>query len=143
MSDNWIPLCPVIEVPVGGVVRKCADGMERVAVFNLNGVIFVLADTCSHGMASLSEGEIEEGRIICPFHGGSFEIRTGLPVARPCTVAVNSYAVSIRDEVIYARVHERNAVVNVAENGRAQSGCSKPELPAAATDDCARASIDL
>ena len=34
-------------------------------------------DICTHGNASSSEGEIEEGKVYCPFHDGAFDIRTG------------------------------------------------------------------
>jgi len=52
-------------------------GRPPIAVYNLCGQFFATDDTCTHGDASLSEGEIEEGEIYCPFHDGAFDIRTG------------------------------------------------------------------
>ena len=52
-------------------------GRPLIAVHNLGGQFFTTDDTCTHGDASLSEGEIEEGEIYCSFHDGAFDIRTG------------------------------------------------------------------
>jgi len=52
-------------------------GRPPIAVYNLGGQFFATDDTCTHGDASLSEGEIEEGEIYCPFQYGAFDIRTG------------------------------------------------------------------
>ena len=47
-------------------------GRPPIAVYNLGGQFFATDDTCTHGNASLSEGEIEEGEIYCPFHDGIY-----------------------------------------------------------------------
>ena len=52
-------------------------GRPPIAVYNLGGQFFATDDNCTHGNASLSEGEIEEGEIYCPFHDGALDIRTG------------------------------------------------------------------
>lgn len=99
-----IRLCSVSDVPVEGVVRIVPDGLEALAVFNLGGRFYALSDTCSHGMASLSEGEIDAGRIVCPYHAGSFDIATGQPVDRPCVVPVSSYPVEVHEGELWTTV---------------------------------------
>lgn len=56
------------------------------------GRFHLLDDLCSHGLASLSEGEIEDGQLFCPFHGGAFDLETGAPTQRPCTLPIKVYA---------------------------------------------------
>ena len=88
-----IPLCEASNVPDGEPLRVVPAGMDAVAVCRLDGAYHAVDDLCSHGMASLSDGEIEDGTIICPFHGGSFDITTGAAVERPCTVDIRHYDV--------------------------------------------------
>lgn len=95
-------LCRVDEVPDGDVRRVKVDGRPPLAVFNVAGEFFVIDDTCTHGMASLAEGFVEDGIVECPWHGGAFDVRTGAPVRHPCVVALRCYAVEVRDGAIYA-----------------------------------------
>jgi nitrite reductase/ring-hydroxylating ferredoxin subunit len=100
--DRVDRLCGVDEVPEGEVKRVKVEGRPPLAVFNIGGEFFVTDDTCTHGMASLAEGLVEDGVVECPWHGGAFDIRTGAPLRHPCTVALRCYAVEVRDGAVYA-----------------------------------------
>lgn len=99
-----ILLCRVDDLPSGEILRVESDGLPPVAVFNLDGAYFAIDDTCSHGQASLADGEIDGDLVECPFHGGCFEIRTGLPAGAPCTEPVARYDLVVEDEAVYALV---------------------------------------
>jgi nitrite reductase/ring-hydroxylating ferredoxin subunit len=101
-ADRIDRLCRVDEVPEGEVRRVKVDGRPPLAVFNVAGEFFVIDDTCTHGMASLAEGFVEDGIVECPWHGGAFDVRTGAAVRHPCVVALRRYAVEVRDGAIYA-----------------------------------------
>jgi nitrite reductase/ring-hydroxylating ferredoxin subunit len=100
--DRVDRLCAVDEVADGEVRRVKVEGRPPLAVFNVAGDFFVLDDTCTHGMASLSEGLVEDGVVECPWHGGAFDIRTGAATRHPCVVALRTYAVEIRDGAVFA-----------------------------------------
>ena len=74
---------------------------EFLAVFNLNGTFYVTDDMCTHAMASLAGGEILDGRIYCPLHGGAFDIATGEAVESPCTEPLRTYEVFAEDGLLY------------------------------------------
>ena len=93
-------LCLTAEVPPGQAKRVLLDDYPPLAVFNLNGDFYVTDDTCTHGAASLSEGEIEDGAIECPYHFGRFDIRTGQAVAAPCRVALQVYKIVIDGDMV-------------------------------------------
>jgi carbazole 1,9a-dioxygenase ferredoxin component len=93
-------LCLATEVPPGQAKRVLLDGYPPLAVFNLNGTFHVIDDTCTHGAASLSEGEIEDGEIECPYHFGRFDIRTGRAVLAPCTVSLQVYKIFVDGDMI-------------------------------------------
>lgn len=44
---------------------------------------FATDDACPHQGASLGEGTYHEGRVICPWHGWVFDVRTGECVRVP------------------------------------------------------------
>ncbi len=50
---------------------------RRIAVFNRDGKFFAIDDTCPHEDASLAEGMVDDGCVICPLHGATFDLCTG------------------------------------------------------------------
>ncbi|WP_246623436.1 non-heme iron oxygenase ferredoxin subunit [Sphingomonas colocasiae] len=81
----------------GEIRRVSVPGYEPLALCRSGGRLHLFADMCSHGMASLSEGEVADGQVFCPFHGGGFDVATGMPTERPCTIPINVYALVERD----------------------------------------------
>jgi nitrite reductase/ring-hydroxylating ferredoxin subunit len=88
------------EVAPATVKRCLADGYPAFAVYNLDGEFFVTEDTCTHGMASLSEGTLDGDVIECPYHGGAFHVRTGEPAERPCVIALKTFKASVIDGIV-------------------------------------------
>lgn len=52
-------------------------GARYLALFNDAGEFFAIADSCPHQGASLGEGTLHEGRVICPWHSWVFDLCTG------------------------------------------------------------------
>lgn len=97
-------LLKAVELGPNKVSRVEIDGHPPVAVYNLNGEFFATDDTCTHGEASLADGDIEDANIVCPFHLGMFDIRTGEPTGAPCAVAIRTYPLTIEDGFVYLQV---------------------------------------
>jgi nitrite reductase/ring-hydroxylating ferredoxin subunit len=91
-----LELCRTDEVAEGAALRVEANDTAY-AVFNLEGVFYVLDDLCSHGPGSLSEGFVEGDVIECPFHQGQFNIRTGEVVMPPCMIPQRTYPAMVED----------------------------------------------
>ena len=65
------------EIPVGHGTFIERDGLP-VAVFNAGGGRFyATGPTCPHEDGPLSEGWIEGGTVVCPWHGFDFDLTTG------------------------------------------------------------------
>ena len=94
-------LCRTDEVPASGLRAVKAPGYEPLAVCRVGQGFYLIADTCTHGMASLSEGEVVDGQVCCPFHGGSFDPRTGAATGIPCVVPLNTYPLIRRGEELF------------------------------------------
>ena len=85
---NRIKVGPAVALPLNAVRQVVAPGQAPVAIYRLADGFYATDDLCSHGEANLSEGEVEGSEIVCPFHLGKFDIRTGLATAAPCFAPV-------------------------------------------------------
>ena len=82
-----------------------ADGtMQRVKADDLdlllarqNGRACALAHSCSHLGGPLSEGRLEDGTVVCPWHGSQFRLEDGAVVNGPATHPQPCFAVRERD----------------------------------------------
>lgn len=51
---------------------------KRIALFKHGGKFYALDDTCPHQEGPLSEGDIEDCEVVCPWHGWRFNLETGI-----------------------------------------------------------------
>ncbi|TNE41685.1 MAG: non-heme iron oxygenase ferredoxin subunit [Sphingomonadales bacterium] len=93
-------LCASGDVAEGEVFQVDLGDGRILAVYRLDGEVFATDDLCSHGDASLADGEIENGQIVCPYHMGTFDIRTGEATGAPCSIAIRTYKVTEEDGAI-------------------------------------------
>jgi len=73
---------------------------ETIAIFNLDGEYYAIDDTCPHALGPLSEGEIEGGVVICPWHASEFDIKTGEVLCPPAAQWVRSYKIHVEGDTI-------------------------------------------
>jgi nitrite reductase/ring-hydroxylating ferredoxin subunit len=64
------------ELPDGAAREVELDG-RVVALFNIAGKIFAIDGICPHAGGPLSEGLVEDGMVVCPWHGWQFHLATG------------------------------------------------------------------
>lgn len=89
------------ELEVNEIRQVELDGREPIAIYNLDGEYFATDDTCTHGNASMAEGDIDGSEVYCPFHMGAFDIRTGEATVAPCSVPLKTYEVVIEDGYLF------------------------------------------
>lgn len=89
------------ELEVNEIRQVELDAREPIAVYNLDGEYFATDDTCTHGNASMAEGDIDGSEVYCPFHMGAFDIRTGEATVAPCSVPLKTYEVVIEDGYLF------------------------------------------
>lgn len=54
-----------------------------VLLFWFGGTVRAIGGSCPHEGGDLSEGSLEDGRIVCPLHGASYDLRSGAVLADP------------------------------------------------------------
>lgn len=73
------------------------DG-KSVALFNVDGTFYAIDNTCIHRGGPLGEGELAGEEVTCPWHGWTYDVKTG-----QCTSAsgsVKCYAVKCAGESV-------------------------------------------
>jgi len=101
-TTELLCVCPASEIEDGRVHRREVAGVGTLAVYRVTGAFYVSDDLCTHGQASLSdEGTLEGHVIVCGWHGGSFDVRTGEPVDPPCIKALRTYRVEVIDGLLH------------------------------------------
>lgn len=88
------------------VAVTAPDGSDMTValVRTTDGEVYALDDECSHGRASLGEGDVDERSVECWKHGARFDVRTGKPLGLPATRPVLTYPVTLDGEVILVDV---------------------------------------
>ena len=79
-------------------------GGEKVALFNVDGTVHAIADTCTHRGGPLSEGKVEGTTVTCAWHGASFDLKTGAVLGPPAMQGVKSYQVEVKGNDILLSV---------------------------------------
>ncbi|PFG19465.1 non-heme iron oxygenase ferredoxin subunit [Serinibacter salmoneus] len=82
------------------------DGSDMIIalVRTADGSVYALDDECSHGRASLGEGDVEGNGVECWKHGSIFDVTTGRPMNLPATKPVATYPVTIEGELVLVDV---------------------------------------
>jgi nitrite reductase/ring-hydroxylating ferredoxin subunit len=78
------------------------DG-QRIALFLIGGRYYALEAACPHEGGPLADGVIEGLRIICPWHGFDFHLKTGECGLDPDLRAL-TYPVKVQDDHILIEV---------------------------------------
>jgi 3-phenylpropionate/trans-cinnamate dioxygenase ferredoxin subunit len=90
---RYVRVAAVGEIPVGGRRMAFVDG-KTIALFNVDGVVYALDDSCPHAGSSLAAGKLEGAFVTCRAHGLRFDVRTGrMPGVNGLCAKVNPVAV--------------------------------------------------
>jgi nitrite reductase (NADH) small subunit len=73
---DLVRICAESELPREGEVCEMAGG--ALCVTRVGGVISVLDNYCPHNEGPLGQGMIEDGKVVCPYHGWAFDVKTGV-----------------------------------------------------------------
>lgn len=61
----------------GGTGTTVMVGDTSVALFNVDGKVYALNDTCKHAGSSLGSGELNGKVVRCRAHGWKYDVTTG------------------------------------------------------------------
>ena len=94
----------VSDITSGKMIMVSTDGKD-ILVTNVDGNYYAMDDTCTHAGASLSEGSLDGSTVTCPWHGSTWDCKTGKMIA--FGVQLNdlpSYRVTVESDEIFVEV---------------------------------------
>lgn len=105
MCSELHRLCSLENLEDGVITAGFLPDGHKVAIYLVDGEVYVTDDRCSHGDASLTEEGTVDGCVVeCSWHFGTFDIRTGQPTASPCTEPIRTYKVTLDEGAVYVTV---------------------------------------
>ena len=99
---NWFRVAALSDLPSEGLGHAVkADGLE-IAVFRWNGGVYAVEDLCPHLGFPLSEGIIQEGEVICSWHGWRVRLNDGS--CRRERESAKTYPCEIRGDDVWVEI---------------------------------------
>lgn len=84
-----------------GAIVGVTLGDTPVALYNLGGRIYATHGICTHALALLADGWVEDGKVECPLHQGLFDIRTGRALCAPLETDLRTFAVKTEGDDVF------------------------------------------
>jgi nitrite reductase/ring-hydroxylating ferredoxin subunit/uncharacterized membrane protein len=100
--SKWRKAMPETEL-VDGQPAKVEVHGEQVFLLKQDGHISALANHCVHMGGPLNEGEIDDGIVICPWHGSTFRIADGCVLRGPASIPQPVLETQVTDGVVEVR----------------------------------------
>lgn len=100
--SKLVTIAKTTDLPPGACLAVEVDGFG-VALFNVNGTIYALDNTCPHAGGPLGEGKLQGEIVECPWHGWRWNVRTGEKLQNP-DFKVGCYEVAIEGAEIRVRL---------------------------------------
>jgi len=98
--QGWHDIGRVDDLPDGELAQRSVDGVALLVV-RRGAHVDVLANTCSHLAAPLSEGgftaEDGQGCVVCPWHGSTFRLSDGAVIHGPATAPMPRFTTRVID----------------------------------------------
>lgn len=101
--SEFIKAATAEEIPEGSA-KLVELGGKSIALFNVGGEFFAIANTCTHDGGPLAEGELDGHEVTCPWHGAIFDVRTGAVLGPPAGENVVSYPVRLNGADVEVQV---------------------------------------
>src|SRR5262245_54905492 len=98
---GFVKVAEVDQIPEGGRKSIVLDD-RSVLLVRVAGNYYAFEDLCTHDGQPLTDGPLAGKEITCPRHGARFDVTTGRPLCMPATEPVETFAVEVRADGIYA-----------------------------------------
>jgi len=96
--DEWTPVLAV--TALDGQARRVEIDGVGVVLHRDGDSILAVGEYCPHLGAPMSDGWVDRGRVVCPWHGSRFECQSGDVLKGPATAPLPSYLTRIRDGMV-------------------------------------------
>jgi nitrite reductase/ring-hydroxylating ferredoxin subunit/uncharacterized membrane protein len=110
-TPDWTPVLPAASLKNGKPQRVEVDGVGLVLCRTGNdGEIAAFGEFCPHLAAPMSDGWVDRGRLVCPWHGSRFDLCSGAVLRGPSAAPLPRYQARINDGMIELRGDGRHSL---------------------------------
>lgn len=102
-EQGWQPLAPLERIPVQQLTRYQLGQVPVVVWRELDDTVRVLAEQCSHLSGPLADGAVEDGCVVCPWHGSTFRLADGTVAKGPATAPQPVFESRVTDGQVEVR----------------------------------------
>ena len=102
-GGRWVRVAERADLDDGAPQAVVAGGRE-IAVWQEAGRLHALDNRCSHTGGPLALGRVEQGRVVCPWHGARFALADGRPCGGPADGPVAAHPVRQEGRGVFVRV---------------------------------------
>ena len=81
--SKFVKLASKAELPAENEAKEFTVGDKTICVANVNGTITAMDNVCLHRGGPLGQGMIEDGKLVCPWHGWQWNPATGEAAHNP------------------------------------------------------------
>lgn len=103
MTETWRLVARLSELEPE-YPKRVEVGAYEIALYLIGGAVYATNDVCSHAYARLSDGHVEDFEVICPLHGGSYDVRTGQALSEPCTEPIAVFDCRVEGDAVLVKV---------------------------------------
>ena len=105
-TARWLQVLRESDIDETGM-KEAMVGGRTLLFYRLADGVYCTDGICTHAYAQLALGYLEGDAIECPFHGGSFDIRSGKAQTAPCEIDLATYPVKIEEGAIFVALPTR------------------------------------
>jgi len=81
-------------------IKRVKAGGKTICLVGYDNQVFALSAKCPHAGGDLTQGWCKDGKLICPIHRYSFDLKTGKG-SEGQNDYIDSYPIEIRDGLVY------------------------------------------
>jgi nitrite reductase/ring-hydroxylating ferredoxin subunit/uncharacterized membrane protein len=100
-ADERTPVLPV--TALNGLPQRAEIDGVGVVLHRDGDKVLAVGEYCPHLGAPMSDGWVDRGRVVCPWHGSRFECQSGDVLKGPATASLPSYPTRIHDGMVEVR----------------------------------------
>ena len=106
---NFVEVAHLEQVPPGEGTTRTVQGKD-LALFNVDGTIYAMDDSCLHQGLSLGTSRLDGKIVTCRGHGWKYNVTTGSTLSSP-GYGVATYPVRVVDGKILVAIDEPRPAV--------------------------------
>jgi len=80
---SFVKLTTQSELPPTDEAKEFPCGANTICIANVNGTYSAMENVCPHRGGPLGQGMIEGNKVVCPWHGWAWDVKTGAAAQDP------------------------------------------------------------